>query len=307
MVIRCSGLIEFKLRRKLQIKTFRKDEKDDRLQRSETYSSNNVDKQLIAYGDKMAKAGQRYNENYQKKSVPKTLYYVDDNDDLINRVEEHLKNQRKVEEKKKEQHILKSWNKMKLIEKNRHNRIRQVHSTVNHRKASHEEKYNHAQEKLHQMSKDFEKFRKSKFKNYQDKQRSMEEQKNYVQLKLEKKRKINMFKQMDQKDNFNREKTFYGKFKDKILTKHQTISQTVYNKRVKEKEFHETKIRDELEVMKKGPLLVTNYIDSYIEMHNKKYKTQKKAHKFQSLTSTKNEFDLLKVLPKIKDDKDTEK
>lgn len=51
------------------------------------------------YDDRMHRATQRYWENYEKKAIPRTLYYTDDNDNLVNKVEETLQHQRIQEEK----------------------------------------------------------------------------------------------------------------------------------------------------------------------------------------------------------------
>lgn len=90
---------------------------------------------------------------------------------------------------------------------------------------------------------------------------------------------------MDQKDNLSREKTFYNKFKERILTKHEMISQTVDQKREIQKEMIQNKKIEEQEVLKKGPLLVTNYLDAYCEMKNKNPKPRKKTQRFKSLTT----------------------
>jgi hypothetical protein len=67
----------------------------------------------------------------------------------------------------------------------------------------------------------------NKFKKYNEKAKAIEEQKNFILKELDKKKKLNLFRYLDQKENFNRERTFYKKFTDKILNKHQHISQTI--------------------------------------------------------------------------------
>lgn len=158
-------------------RTFRKDDEREGFQQTELDSVDDVEQQLSVYDDKMARAIQRYKENYQKKSVPRTLYYTDDNDNLVNRVEEHLINQKMREEKIKESCIVKNWNKIKLIENHRHKRQKHAYSSSHERKVNLEVKFGNVQEKVNKMNKDFEKFRKQKLKSYQDKQRSIEEQK----------------------------------------------------------------------------------------------------------------------------------
>lgn len=56
---------------------------------------------------------------------------------------------------------------------------------------------------------DFEQFRKNKFKKYNEKAKAIEEQKNFILKEIDKKKKLNLFRYLDQKENFNREKTFY--------------------------------------------------------------------------------------------------
>lgn len=52
-------------------------------------------------------------------------------------------------------------------------------------------------------------------------------------------------------------------------------------------------------------LLVTNYVDSYFDIQCKNAKSRKSRSKLKSITGT-DEFELLKILPKIKDEKKEE-
>lgn len=62
-------------------------------------SIEDIDSQMNMYDDKMHRATQRYWENYEKKAVPRTLYYTDENDNLVNKVEETLQHHKLLDEK----------------------------------------------------------------------------------------------------------------------------------------------------------------------------------------------------------------
>lgn len=196
---------------------------------------------------------------------------------------------------------MKNWNKLKLIEKHRSKRDQHKRS-VERRKITREEKFNQVLQKQQELQKDFEKYRKQKLRKFNQKEKEIEDQKSQIQNDLEKKKKVNLFKHLDQKDNFNRERTFYKRFTDRVLSKHQEISLTVERKKEKERQLQEAMKKEEEEILKDGTFLVTNYLDAYYEQQKRKAKSRKTKERIKSLTGTGG-FELLKILPKIKDEK----
>lgn len=167
-----------------------------------------IEDRLKSYDSKMERAKERHDEVYKKKSVPRTLYYLNDNNELVNKVEETV-NHHKVQFKKQQENcLIKNWNKVKLIEKHRSKREQNKRS-IEHKRFSREEKFSHVQQKQSEIQKQFEKLRKQKLKKFSDKIKDIEEQKSKFNDELEKRKKLSLFKRLDQKDNLERERSFY--------------------------------------------------------------------------------------------------
>lgn len=113
---------------------------------------------------------------------------------------------------------------------------------------------------------------------------------------------MNYFRYLDHKENLKREKTFYKKFTDRIMNKHITISKTIDKEREKEKIIQELRKKNEEMIKNHGSANIVNYVSSYYDMQRKTAKSRKEKHKIKSLTGT-DEFELLKILPHIKDEK----
>lgn len=61
-----------------------------------------INQKLVFYDDKVGKARKRHDEICNKKSVPKTVYYLDNNNNLVNRIDEIVNNQKAKNEEMKE-------------------------------------------------------------------------------------------------------------------------------------------------------------------------------------------------------------
>jgi DNA repair exonuclease SbcCD ATPase subunit len=249
----------------------------------------------------MEKAKERHNELYKKMSVPRTLYYVNENNELVNKVEETVNHHKVQSKKQQESCLIKNWNKVKLIEKHRTKR-EQNKSSIEQKRFSREEKFSQVQQKQGEIQKQFEKIRKHKLKKFSDKIKEIEEQKSKFHDELEKRKKLNLFKRLDQKDNLERERNFYKKFTDRVINKHESISQSVERKRKRDQVCLEMKKKEEKEILKNGQLLVTNYFDAYFEQQKENAKSRRDKERIKSFTGTSG-LDLLKILPKISEEK----
>jgi len=277
-------------------KSFRKSFYNSTLHENNDRSDEEVVDHLSKINEKLKKAELRHSEKLEQY-YPKTLYYRDESDNLINKVEETLSQARLQEKKDIEKSIVKNWNKVKLIEKHK-KRKEENKFSIRQRKVSREEKFQQVQQKQHQIQKQYDRTCRQKLSKYDDKQKKIEQQKNIMQEEGEKRKKLNLFKHLDQQDNLNREKTFFKKFTERVLGKHENVQQSIDRKRQKEKEYLETIRREEEKLKKNGPLLVTNHLDSYYESKKKKAKSRVEKERLKSLKGSSG-FELLKILPKI--------
>lgn len=136
-----------------------------------------IDQQLNIYDDRMQKAKKRYEEICSQRARPNSLYYFDDNNILVNKVDETVNNQKIRVEEMKEKSLMRNISKAKAIEKMRAKREGKLKKCAELHKVTREEKFNTVHLNNERLNQEFEKFRKTKLQKFREKQRSIEEQK----------------------------------------------------------------------------------------------------------------------------------
>lgn len=275
------------------------------MNQSDNSKGEDIDSQLNMYDDRIQKAKKRYEEICRQKQRPSSIYYFDENNNLVNKIDETVKNQKVRNEETKEMVLMRNVNKAINIEKLRLRRENKIKRAVEKHKTQREEKFMSVKNNSVKINQEFDQHMRNKLKKYREKQKSIEER-NLSKLQEQDKRKnMNLFRYLDQKENFKREKMFYKKFTDKILSKHQMISQIAQKEKERENVIQELRRKNEQVIKNDGSLLVTNYFDSYLELQTQNPKTKRSKSRLKPMIGT-GEFDLLKVLPKIKDEKKEE-
>jgi len=87
--------------------------------------------------------------------------------------------------------------------------------------------------------KEFEKFRRNLINKRKQKEQSLKQHRSYIEQELQMKKKLNMFRYLDQKENLKREKYFLTKFADRIVQKHKAIDLVVDREKEKERVIEE--------------------------------------------------------------------
>ena len=158
------------------------------MKQTDSSFGDDIDQRLNTYDDKVIKARKRHEEIWNKKSIPKTVYYIDDNNNLVNKIDEIVENQKAKNEEQKQKWFIRNVEKAIKIEKLRTKRVKSINREIEKNKTTREIKFNTVLNNTIKFNHDFEQFRKNKFKKYNDKAKAIEEQKNFILQELDKKK-----------------------------------------------------------------------------------------------------------------------
>lgn len=130
------------------------------MRQTDTGFNDEIGQKLNFYDDKVGKARKRHEEICSKKAVPKTVYYIDSSNNLVNKIDEIVNNQRAKNEEAKEKSFIRNVEKALKIEKLRTKRMKSINRDVEKNKTTREVKFNTVMNNTMKFNHDFEQFRK---------------------------------------------------------------------------------------------------------------------------------------------------
>lgn len=165
-----------------------------------------------------------------------------------------------------EKSLIKNYNKLMTIQQKTLKKYKALKKIAEKVKQERIHKFETVSNNIKVINKEFDNFRKTKIKKFKDKERSLEEQRSIAEHELLKRKKLNLFRYLDHKENLKREKTFYKKFVDRIMTKHVNISQRILTQKEKERTIQEIRRKNEDIIRTQGSPNIRNWVDSYYDV-----------------------------------------